>query len=87
MATSIDHQAEYSKLYWRCQRGMLELDILLDEFFRKDIRDLSSSQIQAFETLLRCPDNQLLDYLMGRSTPIDLEMASVVEKIRHSTAN
>jgi antitoxin CptB len=74
-----------SRLYWQCRRGMLELDSLLQGFFKRHIDELSQSQLSAFELLLQSPDDLLLEYLMGRTVPRDTGIADVVTKIRQST--
>jgi succinate dehydrogenase flavin-adding protein (antitoxin of CptAB toxin-antitoxin module) len=76
-----------SRLYWQCRRGMLELDSLLQSFFKRHIDQLSVSQLSAFELLLQSPDDLLLEYLMGRTVPRDIGIADVVSKIRQSAHN
>jgi len=71
-----------SRLYWQCRRGMLELDSLLQDFFKAQFDTLSAPQQAAFELLLQSPDDLLLEYLMGRMVPMDSGMADVVAKIR-----
>lgn len=85
----IKHQGHYSeqqksRLYWQCRRGMLELDSLLQDFFKAQFDTLNSPQRAAFELLLQSPDDLLLEYLMGRMVPMDPGMADVVSKIRQS---
>ena len=76
-----------SRLYWQCRRGMLELDSLLQEFFKQQIDELDGSELSAFEMLLKSPDDLLLEYLMGRTVPVDMELANVIVKIRQSAGN
>ena len=76
-----------ARLYWQCRRGMLELDELLQGFFKQQIDSLTESQLHSFEALLKSPDDLLLEYLMGRTIPMDAGMADVVAKIRQSTTN
>jgi len=71
-----------SRLYWQCRRGMLELDDLLQGFFQKSVDGLSPLQLQSFESLLKSPDDLLLDYLMARTVPVDPGIAEIVRKIR-----
>ena len=73
---------KFSRVYWQCRRGMLELDILLLGFMEKDYKGLSEDRKQVFDELLACPDQLLLEYLMGRVIPIDTEIADVVKQIR-----
>jgi antitoxin CptB len=76
-----------SRLYWQCRRGMLELDSLLQDFFRQQIDELDNSELSAFEMLLKTPDDLLLEYLMGRTVPVDRELANVIAKIRQSAGH
>lgn len=77
-------QQRKSRLYWQCRRGMLELDSLLQGFFNQQIDTLSGQQLESFESLLKSPDDLLLEYLMGRMVPVDAGVADVVAKIRQS---
>lgn len=82
MTNVVSDAARYSRLYWRCRRGMLELDLLLGRFIQGHIHSLSTSEVDTFESLLAYSDTQLFEYLMGRCTPVDIKMAHVIEKIR-----
>jgi antitoxin CptB len=75
---------ERARLLWQCRRGMLELDAMLQAFMDKAYDDLNESQQHAFEVLLQTPDQLLLEYLMGRTIPIDKEVAYVARRIRES---
>ena len=71
------------RLHWQCRRGMLELDILLQDFLDQQYQGLSDSDKELFKELLTYPDQVLLDHLLGRAAPIDAGIAHVVSKIRH----
>jgi len=73
-----------ARLLWQCRRGMLELDAMLLAFMDKAYDDLNASQQHAFEVLLQTSDQLLLEYLMGRTIPIDKEVAYVTRRIRES---
>ncbi|NOY63179.1 MAG: succinate dehydrogenase assembly factor 2 [Gammaproteobacteria bacterium] len=74
----------HSRLRWQCRRGMRELDVLLQGFLDSGYDDLSDAQQQTFYALLKTADNQLLEYLMGRTVPDDQEAADVVSAIRYA---
>lgn len=78
------HAAQRSRLLWQCRRGMLELDAMLQAFMDKAYDDLSEQQQMAFEILLQAPDQLLLEYLMGRTIPIDKDVAYVARRIHES---
>jgi succinate dehydrogenase flavin-adding protein (antitoxin of CptAB toxin-antitoxin module) len=61
---------------------MLELDLMLQGFFQQRIDRLNESELIAFDSLLRCPDDQLYDYLLGQLIPSDKEITHVVRAIR-----
>jgi len=58
-----------SRLRWRCRRGMRELDVLLSGWLEQGWPDASPELQGRFETLLACEDDQIWDWLMGRSAP------------------
>ena len=61
--------AEISKLKWRCRRGLLENDLLIQRFFSRHETALSVSQAQGLARLMELPDPDLLDLLLARSEP------------------
>jgi len=72
----------FSRLSWQCRRGLLELDLLLQGFMERCYNNLSDSDKASFETLLKSPDQLLLDYLLGGTVPFDKDVANVVKQIR-----
>jgi len=75
---------ERQRLQWRCRRGMLELDLLLQGFLDSGYDALSVEQQARFTQLLELPDQQLLDYLMEQETPREREDVELITKIRHA---
>lgn len=71
-----------ARLRWRCRRGMLELDLLLQGFLERAFQQLPETEKREFEALLDYPDPVLLDWLMGRATPAEKRLADVVERVR-----
>ncbi|HQS37823.1 MAG: succinate dehydrogenase assembly factor 2 [Methylotenera sp. 24-45-7] len=49
--------AEQRRFAWRCRRGLLELDIVLQAFVAKQFDTLNMRELQAFDDLLAMPDN------------------------------
>ena len=70
---------------WQCRRGMLELDLLLNNFVDKGVESLSAEQKQTFEMLLSYPDQTLLDLLLGNSVSSDSSIASLVQQIQKTS--
>jgi len=77
---------EEARIAWRCRRGLLELDLLLGEFFDKHYRHLSPHERAAFVRLLDLSDPMLLDVLLkGAEPPQDIGVANIVNTIRQTT--
>ncbi len=86
VSESADKVLERDRLYWHCRRGMLELDLLLQEYLSALYDSISDAEKRAFAALLDYPDAVLFDLLMGRSVTADKELAHVIEKIRTTPA-
>ena len=50
---------ERERARWRCRRGLLELDIVLQRFMDEHYATLDEAGLQQFETLLDFPDTDL----------------------------
>lgn len=74
-----------NRLYWRCRRGMLELDLLLRGFLENGFEQMDAAGQGNFVRLLELPDQELYEYLLKQKKPTDGEIASVVEKICRTT--
>ncbi len=70
---------------WQCRRGMLELDILLNNFVDAKVDELTQQQKQSFELLLSYPDQTLLDLLLGNTVSSDPQISAVVQQIRSTS--
>jgi antitoxin CptB len=58
-----------SKLKWRCRRGLLENDLLIERFFQRHEARLTVRQADALSALMELADNDLLDLLLRRKDP------------------
>ena len=72
----------YERLRWRSRRGLLELDIVLERFWKNSGDALHEADAQALERLLQLPDNDLLDLVMGRAEAPDEQLRAMVKKLR-----
>ncbi|HEU0186406.1 MAG TPA: succinate dehydrogenase assembly factor 2 [Gallionellaceae bacterium] len=59
-------KAILERLRWRCRRGMLELDIVLERFVSR-YAELDEQQKMAFDELLDLPDTTLWDMISGKA--------------------
>jgi antitoxin CptB len=68
MSELIDER-ELSKLRWRCRRGLLENDLLIERFFNRHPQGVSRPQADGLTALMDLADNDLLDLLLRRKEP------------------
>ncbi|AMQ27868.1 TPA: succinate dehydrogenase assembly factor 2 [Legionella pneumophila] len=73
---------EKSRLLWKCRRGMLELDLVLQKFIANEIDRLTENQLKAFDNLLTHNDPNLYAWLMGHEEP-EKELLEIVSFIRN----
>jgi antitoxin CptB len=73
---------EYSELKWRCRRGMLELDILLNSYLDKNYSTMSQQQGDLFGEVLDYPDQVLFDLLLGNMQSSDARVNRLVSEIQ-----
>jgi len=69
---------------WQCRRGMLELDLLLNNFVEKKAAVLTAKQKESFELLLSYPDQTLLDLLLGNMVSSDDMISEIIEQIQNT---
>jgi len=75
-------QRQLERLKWRSRRGLLELDLVLDRFWAGPGTSITPAEAAALERLLLLPDNDLLDLVMGRTTPPGGDLGEMVQKLR-----
>jgi antitoxin CptB len=68
MSPSIPPEA-LNRLKWRCRRGLLENDLLIERYFRRHGDAITRTQALALERLMALSDPDLLDLLLGRAAP------------------
>jgi antitoxin CptB len=68
-----------SRLKWKCRRGLLELDLVLQDFVDKHLRD---EDLPALNALLELEDNDLWEIVSGRSDRYDARHGGIVARIR-----
>ena len=90
MNAEILRDAEQRRLAWRCRRGMLELDIVLQRFVATYFNGLTLAEMAQFDAMLELPDNQFWDLIQGvgnaakRSVRTQAEQQDVIDKLRAS---
>ena len=66
-------ERELSKLQWRCRRGLLENDLLIDRFFKRHQAGLTRWQADGLTQLMELSDNDLLDVNLRRKELADVD--------------
>ena len=66
------------RLKWKCRRGLLELDLVLEKYLRQYPED------PELAALLDLPDNDLWDIVSGRSERYDARFRDIVARLRAS---
>jgi antitoxin CptB len=64
------------RLHWKCRRGLLELDLVLDRYLKVNPRD------EELAGLLELQDNELWDIVSGRSDRYDARFGGIVARLR-----
>ena len=61
----------FSKIEWRMRRGMLELDLLFQQFLNNHPKEYSEDELLLLESLLQEADPDLFLWLMKTASPIN----------------
>ena len=67
------------KLHWKCRRGLLELDLVFQDFVEKHLEEKDAKE---FSELLELEDNDLWDIVSGRSDRYDARFGGIVARLR-----
>lgn len=71
-----------SKLRWRCRRGLLENDLLIERFFVQFGDRLTVGQARGLGELMDLADNDLLDLLLRRKDTLeDTPLSDTAERV------
>ncbi|MEE4638836.1 MAG: succinate dehydrogenase assembly factor 2 [Wenzhouxiangella sp.] len=65
---------------------MRELDTLLTRWLEQRWPSAGQQRRDAFERLLQSEDDQLWDWLLGRSRPDSIDLAEIVDDVRLAAA-
>ena len=74
--------AELDQIRWRCRRGLLELDLILERFNERHLGSLDADQLERFNELLALYDNDLLALVKGRVAAPDPGYNYVLQLLR-----
>ena len=80
LQTEISDTAVLHRMKWRCRRGLLELDIVLERFVGC-YGTLDTQQKMVFDILLDMPDTQLWDMIGGKLPAADEDQRKLLAMI------
>jgi antitoxin CptB len=69
------------RLTFLCRRGMREMDMLLDRWLAQKFSSADDAAIAVFQRLLDTEDDQLWDWIIGKQTPADAELKTLVAEL------
>ena len=71
-----------AQLRWKCRRGMLELDVLLNRYLSQRYETSTSAEQEAFAALLDCEDPDLFAWLVHGNKPPTQAFEAIIARIR-----
>jgi antitoxin CptB len=71
-----------ARLRWRCRRGKLENDLILERFLDARGDAISEQELGGLDRVLALGDDELWDLLSGRREPEDAALAPLVAALR-----
>ena len=71
-----------ARLRWRCRRGLLENDLILERFLDARADSLDDGDVAMLDRLLDLPDNDLWDLIAGRVEPVDPSVRPLLDELR-----
>lgn len=74
-------RARHERLKWKCRRGLLELDLVLERFLKGNAV-LEEDELGSLDALLDLPDNDLWEVVSGRSEAFDPRLRDIVARLR-----
>ena len=72
------------RLKWKCRRGLLELDLVLERFLRTQGAEMGDTELEMLTELLDTADPELWDIVSGRTERYDPRFAGLVARLRAS---
>ncbi|MFZ0219884.1 MAG: succinate dehydrogenase assembly factor 2 [Candidatus Aquirickettsiella sp.] len=74
-------QEKQQRLRWQCRRGMLELDLILQDFLDKKYLNLTPDDQTLFEQLLTYADQDLYCYLIKHQPIANAAMQVLMKRV------
>lgn len=75
-------ESELKRRYrWQCRRGLLEVDLVLNDYIERIFDAETEARQQLFGVLLARQDADLFEWFTRRSVPDDAQLREYVEHI------
>ena len=74
--------SELRRVRWRCRRGLMELEIILDRFLQTHYATLSASEHTAFNELLIYQDADLWSLVSGEASEPEETKSRLIALLR-----
>ena len=78
----MNQREEWNRAKWASRRGLLELDLLLAPFVTEAFLELNVVLRQDYRELLFQDDQDLMEWIMGRSAITEDRFGPVIKEIR-----
>lgn len=70
------------KVIYRARRGLKEIDMFFDPYVRLHYLQADHAEKAAFARLIEAEDPDLLDWFMNVSTPADVELVALIQRLK-----
>ena len=77
-------EKKVNKLLWQSRRGMLEVDLILENFIKTKYQLISKEKQLLFERLLDYSDKELFNAFFGVNIYIDKKFKGLIDEIKKS---
>lgn len=83
MLTANKVEDNFEQVKWRCRRGMLELDLMLNKFLNEMYHTLTNDSKLIFQQMLNATDPELYSWLLGFDLPANKRFQDLILIIRY----
>lgn len=78
---TLDLDAKIRQMRWRCRRGILEVEMILQPYFERHALTLVTERKEIMDQLLACADTDLMAWFTGGQLPAEPELSAFVQEI------
>lgn len=80
-AETLDIEAKIRQMRWRCRRGILEVEMILQPYFERHAQTLVTERKVIMDQLLACADTDLMAWFTGGQLPAEPVLSEFVQEI------